>query len=224
MLGQTKIDAVVLDRDKDEARLCEIAENLFRDELSVLDRSEQIAEWLNNWRHKGAHREHPGGKQPGDRGISKAAKKLKLSRAMIGRAEKIAGIPEDVKAVAKEAKLGNSTRELLKIAKEKTPEAQLQKIEEFRDRSLSKKQRKATKKRSTRRRFKFGGDELPELDAPSLSDNDDEEQCVLLGSLDPPYDSGYEANGSGIVSCQPVVASCDPARYPSVASLMACTN
>jgi ParB-like chromosome segregation protein Spo0J len=169
LLGQKKIDAIVLDRDEDEARLCEIAENLFRDELSVLDRSELITEWLDQWRKEGDHGDHPGGRQPGDRGISKAAKKLKLSRAMVGRAEKIAGIADDVKAAAKEAKLENSTRELLKIAKAKTPEAQLQKIKELRSRGDSKKKRAKNKEHKG---TKSGGPELPRVKSPSSWDND----------------------------------------------------
>jgi ParB/RepB/Spo0J family partition protein len=45
-LGMSHIDARIVDLDDTERRLWEIAENLHRAELTALERSEQIAEWV----------------------------------------------------------------------------------------------------------------------------------------------------------------------------------
>ena len=45
-LGMVHIDARLIDLDETERRLWEIAENLHRAELSSLERSEQIAQWI----------------------------------------------------------------------------------------------------------------------------------------------------------------------------------
>src|SRR5262245_44919455 len=45
-LGWVDIECYVLEADDRRARMAEIAENLHRAELSELERSEQIAEWL----------------------------------------------------------------------------------------------------------------------------------------------------------------------------------
>src|SRR5208282_1193497 len=45
-LGWTEIECHVLEADDRRARMAEIAENLHRAELTALERSDQIAEWL----------------------------------------------------------------------------------------------------------------------------------------------------------------------------------
>jgi ParB-like nuclease family protein len=175
-LGLERINAIILEGDKDQIRLSEIAENLFRSELTVLERSELIVEWLAIIRRKAAHGDQPGGNQPHDRGISKAARKLKLSRAMIGRSETIAGLSKDAKSAAKETKFDNSTKSLLAIAKAKTPAEQLGLLEEIRIRKDLKKAEK--KKRQTEKRSKppkEANSEVLEVDSPDTAwENDDE--------------------------------------------------
>jgi hypothetical protein len=70
---------------------------------------------------------HPGGQQPHDRGISRAAKILGFTREEVRRSQAIAGISEE----AKEIGLDKKQSALLKIAKENGSKAQLAKIEEI---------------------------------------------------------------------------------------------
>lgn len=46
------IDAVIVDADKDEAQLVEISENLFRNELSVIDRAVFVGSYREAWERK----------------------------------------------------------------------------------------------------------------------------------------------------------------------------
>ncbi len=52
LLGETEIDAVVVAADGDEAVLIEIVENLFRNDLSVLDRAQFVATYREVWERK----------------------------------------------------------------------------------------------------------------------------------------------------------------------------
>lgn len=59
---EVEIDAVVVEADKAEAQLMEITENLFRNELSVIDRAIFVATYRDVWQKK-----HGAIKQGGDR-------------------------------------------------------------------------------------------------------------------------------------------------------------
>ncbi len=52
LLGYSKIDAVVVQADKDNAALLEVAENLFRNELSVIDRALFVQTYRELWEKK----------------------------------------------------------------------------------------------------------------------------------------------------------------------------
>jgi hypothetical protein len=60
----TDIDAIVMAGDRIDDRLREIAENVFRVELTVLERSELVEEWTRLIREKVGQVAHPGGLQP----------------------------------------------------------------------------------------------------------------------------------------------------------------
>ncbi|WP_273792406.1 ParB N-terminal domain-containing protein [Brucella anthropi] len=50
--GETEIDALIVDADKTEAALQEITENLFRNELSVIDRAAFVKAYRELWEEK----------------------------------------------------------------------------------------------------------------------------------------------------------------------------
>jgi ParB/RepB/Spo0J family partition protein len=131
LLGKKYVDVMALECSKDEARQRTIGENLFRSDLTVLQRAEHIVEWGQLC--KGAQSEHPsrGGKQPHDTGVSRIARGLGISRSEVWRWRKIAAIDSEAKEAAKAAGLDNSQIELLAIAKERTPKAQLAKVREL---------------------------------------------------------------------------------------------
>ncbi len=133
LLGWKRISAVYLDGDKRDARLWEIAENLHRSELSALDRAELVCEWadLIDARHEAGQLAQPGGRQPKDKGISKTARRLNLSREKIRRSKVIAGISAEAKSKAKELGLDDHQAALLKVAKEPTVEKQVAKVMEL---------------------------------------------------------------------------------------------
>jgi ParB family transcriptional regulator, chromosome partitioning protein len=129
LLGWTHIAANFFEGSKSAARLWEISENLHRSDLTVLERSELLAEWvrlISEEEGEGAQR----GRQPHDRGVSKSARNLGFTRDAIRRASAIAGISGDAKREAKEAKLDDKQSALLDIAK-KPPEAQVERVREI---------------------------------------------------------------------------------------------
>ncbi|MGP0089387.1 MAG: ParB/RepB/Spo0J family partition protein [Xanthobacteraceae bacterium] len=137
LLKKEYIEAFVVVGGKDQARLRTIAENLFRADLTVLERAEHIVEW--GQRLKGAQSEHPrGGKQPHDAGVSRIAGGLGISRAKVWRAQKIAAIDPKAKVAAKAAGLDNSLGDLLAIAEEATSEAKLAKVRELENKQSAK--------------------------------------------------------------------------------------
>jgi ParB-like chromosome segregation protein Spo0J len=132
-LGWLQIDCLLLEGDETDARLWELAENLFRSDLTVLERAESIDEWLRLVEEKrnAGQAAHPGGKQPHDRGISGAARELNITREEVRRAGKIAGISADAKAEARQTGLADNQTALMDIAKEQKPESQTNKVREL---------------------------------------------------------------------------------------------
>jgi ParB/RepB/Spo0J family partition protein len=131
-LGWTKIDCFVSDCDEVDAQLWEIAENLHRAELSVLERDEQIARWVDLTNQKARQLSAPvGGAQPKEEGKRKAAKELGVDEADVRRAVKVAAIAPEAKQAARVAGLDDNRSALLSAAKEATPEAQVAKISEL---------------------------------------------------------------------------------------------
>jgi ParB family chromosome partitioning protein len=143
-LGWSEIDAFVLDGDEVEARLWEIAENLHRKELTVLQRSQLIADWVKiaNQRSGQVVQKPNGGRPEG--GIAQAARALPVPgkteggrRKNIERSMKIDEISPEAKQAAESAGLADNQSALLKIAAEPTAEAQAAKVAELAGRKRS---------------------------------------------------------------------------------------
>ena len=133
LLGWKKIECSVMRGDKIERQLWRIAENLHRANLTKLQRAEYIKKWdeLIKKRAKGAQVVQPGGRQPHNKGVSKTAKQLGLSRVAVSRSKKIAGISPKAKTAVKAAGLSNNQSVLMKVAKERTPWRQVTKVHEL---------------------------------------------------------------------------------------------
>ena len=144
-LDMAHIDARIINLDKTERRLWEIAENLHRTELTALERSDHIAEWvrLAEERRKASTivgpktakaqlaplgRSHRGGRP--DQGINAAVRELGVDRTAAQRAVKIAALAPDAKAEARALGLDDNRSALLKAAKAPSKEAQIRALRE----------------------------------------------------------------------------------------------
>jgi ParB family chromosome partitioning protein len=126
-LGHTHIDCYVLEGDETDARLWELAENLFRADLTVLERAEHLEEWvrlINEKKPKGEQVAQPGGRQPNDRGVSEAARELNVTREEVGRAKRIVGISEEAKERVRQTEWADNQSALIKLAAQ-APEEQM---------------------------------------------------------------------------------------------------
>lgn len=115
-LGWEKIDCIVLDCSEVEAKMWELAENLHRAELSILERGEHIKQWTELARVKGAQVAHPG-KMPHEKGIAATARELGVTRKDVQRAVKIASISDEAKIAARETGLDDNQAALLEAAR-----------------------------------------------------------------------------------------------------------
>jgi ParB family transcriptional regulator, chromosome partitioning protein len=129
-LGWNRIDAIVVPDDKLDRRIWHNTENLDRAELTVLERAEAITQRAKDVAEKAAQGAQRGGRQPHDKGVSKAAKAIGVSRDNVRRSKVIAAISPDAKEAAVKARLANNEAALLKVAKE-PPKAQVRKIREL---------------------------------------------------------------------------------------------
>ena len=133
-LGWDEIGAIVTTDDEVQCRMMEISENLHRSELSELERSEQIAEWVKLTAvidKPGQIAQVSGGGGRGNvGGQSKAARDLGLERTEVRRAIQISGITPEAKKAAAQAGLSNKKGKLLEIAREED-DRQLSKVREF---------------------------------------------------------------------------------------------
>lgn len=115
------IDCLVFDGDEADARLWEIAENLHRADLTVLERSEHIAEWVRlTEEHARSHEaqlapHRKAGQQPG--GINAAVRELGIDRTEAQRSVNVSKLSEEAKDAAREAGLDNNQSALLKAAR-----------------------------------------------------------------------------------------------------------
>lgn len=118
-LGRQHIECVLMECTEDEARLWEIAENLKRAELTALERSEHVAEWIRlTEKLSGATcATKPGRGQGATGGVRAASRELGIERTQAQRAVKIDSITPEAKEVAKKEGLSISQRALLTIAK-----------------------------------------------------------------------------------------------------------
>jgi ParB family transcriptional regulator, chromosome partitioning protein len=148
VLGYEEVPVRIVGFDDLQARMWTISENLHRNELSALDRAEQIAEFVRLSQEKedadkatslpaarstpadpeGAQLAHPERRYE-QRGDSRAARDLGLSRDEVRRSRAIAELPPEVKAKAADLGLKDNQRALLEAAKAPTPQAQVETLE-----------------------------------------------------------------------------------------------
>src|SRR5262245_6586709 len=132
LLGWEEIECVEVKMDDREARLWEIAENLCRAELTVQQRADQIAEWVQLTEEKRELSDNLSGKSRGrpESGAAAASRELGLGEREVQRAVKIASIEPEAKAAAREAGLDDNQSALLKVASA-PKEEQVAKIREL---------------------------------------------------------------------------------------------
>jgi hypothetical protein len=139
------VDARIIDLDEIERRLWEVAENLHRAELTALERSEHIEQWIGlaEQRRKATEvsaqiapklsqkgvGQGVGGGRP-ESGINAAARVLNIGRAEAQRSIKVAGLTSEAKAEARSLGLDDNQSVLLKAAKAPSKEAQIRALHE----------------------------------------------------------------------------------------------
>jgi ParB/RepB/Spo0J family partition protein len=130
-LGWKWIVAIVTHAGKIDRQLWHEVENLDRVDLTALERAEAVVRRAKLAVKKAARGANSGGRQPNDKGISKAAKALGTSRDDVSRSKKMAAISVEAKEAAVEAGLADNGAALLKVAKEATTKAQVRKVHEL---------------------------------------------------------------------------------------------
>jgi ParB-like chromosome segregation protein Spo0J len=126
-LGWDEIDAIVIECSDVDAKLWEIAENLHRAELTQLERSEQVAEWI---RLTGQSDRKPQGGRP-EGGIAAAARDLGIQETDAKRSVRVDSLSDEAKAAAVKHHLDDNRSALLQAARESDPENQVAKIVEL---------------------------------------------------------------------------------------------
>lgn len=125
LLGWSEIEAIECERDDKEARLAEISENLHRADLTPLERSVHIAEWMRlTGENNPQDGEKSGRGRPSTTGVSEAARVLpvpgeteKARQHAVDRAVKIDGLSPEAKRAAHETGLDKNQSALLKAAR-----------------------------------------------------------------------------------------------------------
>lgn len=152
LAGLKEVPFIRVKGGKSRARLVTIDENVFRKELTVLERSEQIVERTQIDAKRGisgqvVQKPKRAGRPEG--GVSLTARKMfipekteEARRKDLERARAIVSISPDVKEAAKKSNLDNNQVALLAIAKETTPLAQMTKLEQQRTRTAPRAARK----------------------------------------------------------------------------------
>lgn len=121
LLGWTTIRAIIKEIDEIDARLNEIDENLFREDLTVLQQAEHIAEREEILRAKGlrapAHRPEKGVTVTPLTTTADIGQMMGLSESSIQKRKQIAaGVAPEVKEKIGQTELANSTTQLLALA------------------------------------------------------------------------------------------------------------
>jgi ParB family transcriptional regulator, chromosome partitioning protein len=134
LIGEKEIDCIVVKDKRLKRELWQDGENIWRAALTALEKAEGTARALRNVKElekTDVNTAVKGGKQPGDKGFSKSARSLGLSRETIRRAISIDRISPEAKEAAKEFDLDRNQHALIKVTKESTPEAQVQKVHDL---------------------------------------------------------------------------------------------
>ena len=122
-LGWDMVDCTMLTGTDYEARMWEIAENLHRADLTVLERDEHISEWVRLSDVQSVQlapiesKREDGRGHRAEGGINAAARELGIEATAAKRATKVAAITPEAKAAAKETGLDNNQAALLQVAK-----------------------------------------------------------------------------------------------------------
>ena len=124
LLGWEQIPAVVTEADATDARRWEIAENLHRAELTVLERAEHVAEWVRLTEEKqrdGKPRQADAVSKGGrgqEGGVRAASRELGISEPDARRSVKISeALTPEAKTAAIDAHLDDNQSALLAVAK-----------------------------------------------------------------------------------------------------------
>src|SRR5215472_12769199 len=139
-LGWTEIPVREFNGDERAARMWEIAENLHRAELTVLERSEQTAEWMRlSGEEKGSQLDQvsPVGGRGNEGGISRTSRELNIDRNEARRAAKIDSLAPEAKEAARDLGLDDNQSALLKAAKADTAEEQIKALRQRKERKQS---------------------------------------------------------------------------------------
>ena len=126
-LDREHIPACIVSMTNAEARMWEIAENLHRAELSKLERSNEIAEWVRLCEEVRKVCAPSGGRQPSEEGKRAAARELGISDGTIRNAVQIANITPEAKQAAMNEGIEDNQSKLLAVARE-APEKQVAKV------------------------------------------------------------------------------------------------
>ena len=131
LLGWQEIECFVVEHESEDlARMWEIAENLHRAELTVLERDEQIAEWVRLSETVSAQLEpKPQGGRP-EGGTRAAARELGIEKEDARRATKVAGLTQEAKDAAREVGLDDNRSALLRASLQ-APERQADAVREI---------------------------------------------------------------------------------------------
>lgn len=131
-LDLREVPCIVTTDDDIAAELAMIAENLHRAELSVLQRDQQIARWVELNTEKVSQLATPGGDQPNYIGVRAAERELGIKRDDASRAVKVASLSAEAKTVARNIGLDNNRSALLNAARQPNAAAQVQSLQQHR--------------------------------------------------------------------------------------------
>jgi ParB-like chromosome segregation protein Spo0J len=176
LLGWKEIDAAFFKGGKIPARIWHHLENLdHSDKFTPLEKAEKLAEVVeltdNLFSRQNVEKKR--GRPTGiiTRVLSQLpikGKTVKAQRKRVERALTISKLPPEVKAAVKAREPGMTDKMLSKIAREKTPEAQLQKIDEI----IKRKAKAQAAKRNRVKKSKVKAEE-PDANAPAKKHPDD---------------------------------------------------
>lgn len=141
-LGADAINCLMFNGTDVEAELWEIAENLHRSDLTVLERADHTARWVALTEGKLAQLAPVSGRgriegRGNEGGLRAAAREFGIDRTQAQRAIKIADLPIPAKEAARQAGLDNNQKALLRLVKSSDPIEEVNNITEERKKHQS---------------------------------------------------------------------------------------